>query len=128
MIPKLKWCLQTNQRKPNNAVNRSRRKRGFEIIVFSGYPVTAAFSHPQALRMRFSRILSMILAAIAITIAVSPSACSQDGAKTVLVHYMPWYASKPVSGEWGWHWTMNRFNPETVKLMDNARSPRTIRQ
>jgi len=25
---------------------------------------------------------------------------------------MPWYASKPVSGEWGWHWTMNRFNPE----------------
>lgn len=65
--------------------------------------------------MRFSRVLSMTLAAIAITIAVSPSACSQDRAKTVLVHYMPWYASKPVSGEWGWHWTMNRFNPDTVK-------------
>ncbi|SVE32207.1 uncharacterized protein METZ01_LOCUS485061, partial [marine metagenome] len=31
--------------------------------------------------------------------------------KTLLVHYMPWYASKPVSGQWGWHWTMNHFNP-----------------
>ena len=32
----------------------------------------------------------------------------------VLVHYMPWYASKPVSGHWGWHWTMNKFDPEKV--------------
>ena len=34
--------------------------------------------------------------------------------KTVLVHYMPWYASKPISGHWGWHWTMDRFKPEKV--------------
>jgi len=34
--------------------------------------------------------------------------------KTVLVHYMPWYDSKPVSGHWGWHWTMDRFKPEEV--------------
>ena len=34
--------------------------------------------------------------------------------KTVLVHYMPWYASKPVSGNWGWHWTMDRFKPDKV--------------
>jgi len=40
---------------------------------------------------------------------------AQVRTKPVLVHYMPWYASKPVSGEWGWHWTMNRFNPETMK-------------
>ena len=32
----------------------------------------------------------------------------------ILVHYMPWYASKPVSGEWGWHWTMNHFDPDTI--------------
>lgn len=30
----------------------------------------------------------------------------------VLVHYMPWYESKSVSGKWGWHWTMNHFDPE----------------
>ncbi len=31
-----------------------------------------------------------------------------------MVHYMPWYASKPISGQWGWHWTMNHFDPETI--------------
>ena len=32
----------------------------------------------------------------------------------IMVHYMPWYASKPISGEWGWHWTMNHFDPDTI--------------
>lgn len=30
----------------------------------------------------------------------------------LLVHYMPWYATREVSGSWGWHWTMNHFDPE----------------
>ena len=34
------------------------------------------------------------------------------GAKTVLVHYMPWFSSKEVSGHWGWHWTMGARNPD----------------
>lgn len=25
---------------------------------------------------------------------------------------MPWYASKDISGAWGWHWTMGKFNPD----------------
>ena len=25
---------------------------------------------------------------------------------------MPWFESKPISGTWGWHWTMNHFDPE----------------
>jgi hypothetical protein len=25
---------------------------------------------------------------------------------------MPWYQSKAVTGKWGWHWTMNHFNPD----------------
>ena len=33
----------------------------------------------------------------------------------LLVHYMPWYATKDVSGAWGWHWTMNHFDPEQKK-------------
>ena len=33
----------------------------------------------------------------------------------VLAHYMPWYASKEHSGEWGWHWTMNHFDPDQIK-------------
>ncbi len=36
-------------------------------------------------------------------------------------HYMPWYASKPISGHWGWHWTMNHYNPDKVDA-DGRRS------
>ena len=31
-----------------------------------------------------------------------------------MVHYMPWFVSKPYSGSWGWHWTMNYFNPNMI--------------
>lgn len=30
----------------------------------------------------------------------------------LLAHYMPWYVAKPYSDVWGWHWTMNYFDPE----------------
>ena len=32
-----------------------------------------------------------------------------------LAHYMPWYASPPRSKDWGWHWTMNHFDPQKQK-------------
>lgn len=32
----------------------------------------------------------------------------------ILAHYMPWYEAPPVSQAWGWHWTMNHFDPEKV--------------
>ena len=32
----------------------------------------------------------------------------------ILVHYMPWYQTPSVSGYWGWHWTMNHFNPDSL--------------
>jgi hypothetical protein len=32
----------------------------------------------------------------------------------VLAHYMPWFDAKPVSQQWGWHWTMGAFDPEKV--------------
>lgn len=28
-----------------------------------------------------------------------------------MAHYMPWYQTPDVNGYWGWHWTMNHFNP-----------------
>ncbi len=30
----------------------------------------------------------------------------------VMAHYMPWYQSKPFSGQWGWHWTMAQYDPD----------------
>ena len=32
----------------------------------------------------------------------------------ILAHYMPWYEAKPQSSSWGWHWTMNAFDPEQI--------------
>lgn len=42
--------------------------------------------------------------------------------KPLLVYYMPWYMAKPYSSDWGWHWTMNHFNPDSI----NASGERQI--
>ena len=39
-------------------------------------------------------------------------ASTQDDAPLILAHYMPWYTARPFSDRWGWHWTMNHFDPE----------------
>ena len=39
--------------------------------------------------------------------AASPS-------KPVMVYYMPWFVAKPFSSSWGWHWTMNHYDPDVV--------------
>lgn len=31
-----------------------------------------------------------------------------------LAHYMAWYQTPDTSGYWGWHWTMDHFNPNGV--------------
>ena len=49
-----------------------------------------------------------------IAFAILSANAAHQPPKIVLAHYMPWYASKPVSGYWGWHWTMDRFNPDKV--------------
>lgn len=43
---------------------------------------------------------------------------SSAAPKPILVHYMPWYLTKPYSGVWGWHWTMNHYNPDTTNALD----------
>lgn len=30
----------------------------------------------------------------------------------LMAHYMPWFEAKPTSPGWGWHWTMNHFQPD----------------
>ncbi len=40
------------------------------------------------------------------------NASKQNGPPLILAHYMPWYTAKPFSEKWGWHWTMNHFDPE----------------
>jgi hypothetical protein len=51
---------------------------------------------------------------VMLSVGFSPRVSAGDGAKPVLVHYLPWYAAPPISRQWGWHWTMGRFQPATV--------------
>jgi hypothetical protein len=32
--------------------------------------------------------------------------------KPLLVHYRPWFVAKPYSDRWGYHWTMDHFDPD----------------
>jgi Glycosyl hydrolase family 99 len=32
----------------------------------------------------------------------------------IVVHTMPWFEAKPEGARWGWHWTMNAFDPDEV--------------
>ncbi|MEO7718385.1 MAG: glycoside hydrolase family 71/99-like protein [Capsulimonas sp.] len=51
-------------------------------------------------------------ACIGATAAAAPSRAKAEAQPLILAHYMPWYQSKAFSGSWGWHWTMNHFNPD----------------
>lgn len=58
--------------------------------------------------------------AIGVSAAESRSDSPAQVRKTVLAHYMTWFVSEPIRGEWGTHWTGNRgqFNP--AKLGDDG--------
>ena len=36
------------------------------------------------------------------------------GHRFLMAHYMPWFQAKPTSPEWGWHWTMNHYDPDKI--------------
>ena len=64
-------------------------------------------------RRHFVRVLATLLCFLATAswaFAEKPS--SDKPSQLLLAHYMPWYAAKPHSDAWGWHWTMNHFDPE----------------
>ena len=59
--------------------------------------------------------IAVVLGSIACvtTTATGADDRAEGGARPLLlVHYMPWFASKEVSHDWGWHWTMGHFDPE----------------
>ena len=47
----------------------------------------------------------------------------QSAPKPVMVHYMPWFQSPYSlgSGVWGFHWTMNHFNPDVINPANGER-------
>jgi hypothetical protein len=61
--------------------------------------------------MKLGHIL--LLVALSLFILAAPKT-SAAVSKVVMVYYMPWYTAKSFSGGWGWHWTMDHFNPDMV--------------
>jgi hypothetical protein len=59
-----------------------------------------------------------LLAVVASLLVRAPGA--EGAQKPVMVHYMPWFVSKPYSGSWGWHWTMNHYNPSLLNSSGQA--------
>jgi len=62
-----------------------------------------------------SRSVFLLLALCVTIFAVHPRACSAS--KAIMVYYMPWFTAKPFGSNWGWHWTMDRFNPDTTNVV-----------
>ena len=56
---------------------------------------------------------AILLALFAASFFLEPLSTSA-ASKPVMVHYMPWFVARPYSANWGWHWTMNHFNPESI--------------
>jgi hypothetical protein len=54
-------------------------------------------------RRQNTRAISVLVALLSLSLSAA--------SKPVMVHFMPWFVAKPFSGNWGWHWTMNYFDP-----------------
>jgi hypothetical protein len=73
----------------------------------AAYAIGRRSMQPNALMMVVGIFTSILNCALA------QNHQAADPTKKLLVHYMPWYVSKPFSGYWGWHWTMDHYDPET---------------
>ncbi len=60
--------------------------------------------------MKFS--VRKFAALLLVLLAFAPQAWA--GPKPLMVYYMPWFEAKPYGTNWGWHWTMNHFNPDII--------------
>ena len=64
--------------------------------------------------MNFRAIWTAVIATMSGFLATSQA---EEAAQRplILAHYMPWFEAKPASSHWGWHWTMNAFDPEKIE-------------
>ncbi len=58
--------------------------------------------------LRFGLALALCL------LTLPSSAVADEPDPQILAHYMPWYEAAPETKKWGWHWTMNHFDPDKV--------------
>jgi Glycosyl hydrolase family 99 len=80
-------------------------ENGFLGALSSGVANTNKDSSVKFRYIRFTAAIAFLLLSTAFV---------RSAQKPLLVHYMPWYVAKPFSGSWGWHWTMNHYQPDII--------------
>jgi hypothetical protein len=68
-------------------------------------------------------VAAVVIAAIGLLIWAPPgypAPATSAKLPLILAHYMPWFEAPPEAPRWGWHWTMNAFDPE--KMTDSKRT------
>ena len=78
------------------------------------------FSNTTSLRFPFP-VVALLVSLLAVLASgqnamAAPHPTASKGAPSkpkrwLMAHYLPWFASKEWSGQWGWHWTMNHYDP-----------------
>jgi hypothetical protein len=62
--------------------------------------------------------IALLIAIAALIVSPTRANAVQAAGNTamkIMAHYMPWYQAAPFSSSYGWHWTMNTFNPYQIK-------------
>lgn len=68
-------------------------------------------------RTLLQSVIGLILAAAIlgepshVSLAEKPETMTTPERPLLMAHFMPWYQTPDVSGYWGWHWTMDHFDP-----------------
>ena len=79
-----------------------------------GAPTTPTGTRPDA-----DESASIPFTATAVALP-TPDAGAHTTRPLLMAHYMAWYQTPLVSGAWGWHWTMNHYNPNKVDASGRA--------
>ena len=85
-----------------------------EMLIFAGQ----LRPNHSIVRIVFRRRRWLLLLPVLLALCCAPpeviaqQSSERDTPRLILAHYMPWYVAKPASRAWGWHWTMNTFDPE----------------
>ncbi len=59
-------------------------------------------------------LAALILTVLPAFLPVPSQAARPTTRRMLMAHYMPWFQAKPFSPQWGWHWTMNHYDPDKV--------------
>ncbi len=67
-------------------------------------------------QLLFVKFGTLSILVVAIWVVLVTPGIGQIVPKPIMVHYMPWFQSPYSlgSGKWGYHWTLNHFNPKVI--------------